>query len=67
MPDRVLDQFKNIISIEKLDDTKILIDTDDKMPSNITLKNAVILMACVMKDDGKFYPQIFSEKTLLVK
>ena len=24
-------------------------------------------MACVMKDDGKFKPQIFSEKTLFAK
>ena len=54
--DKVLDKTEEIIDIEKFDDTKILIDTDDKLPDNITLQNAVILMTCVIKDDGKFYP-----------
>ena len=27
-----------IVGIEKFDDTKILIETDDKLPDNITLK-----------------------------
>ena len=43
---KVLDKIKEIIGIEKFDDTKILIDTDDKLPYYITLKN---------NDDGKFY------------
>ena len=38
---KVLDKIK-IINIEKLDGTKILIDTDDELPDDITLKNAVI-------------------------
>ena len=42
--DKVLDETKDIIGIEKFDDTKILIDTDDELPDNINLKNAVILM-----------------------
>ena len=29
------------------------------------LKN-VVLTACIITDDGKFYPQIFLEKLLLV-
>ena len=41
-----------------------MIDTDDKLPHDITLKN-VILMTCVIKDDSKFYPQIFLEEALL--
>ena len=53
--------------LDKTDATKILVDTDDKLPDDITLKNAVILMTCVIKDDGKFYPQIFLEEALLVK
>ena len=53
--DKVLDKTEEIIDIEKFDDTKILIDTDDKLPDNITLQNAVILMTCVIKDDDKFY------------
>ena len=53
MLDKVLDKIKEIIGIEKFDDTKILID---KLPNKITLKNVVILIACVIKDDSKLYP-----------
>ena len=63
MLDKVLGKFKETISIVKFDDTKILIDTDDKLPDYVTLKN-VILITCIMKDNGKFYPQLFSEKAL---
>ena len=48
---KVLDKLKEILEIKKLDDTKILIDTDDKLPDDITIKNLVILMKCVTKDD----------------
>ena len=51
--------------IEKFDDTKILIDIDDKLPDNITLRYFIILKACVTKDDASFYPQIIIEKALL--
>ena len=54
---KVLDKIKNI-DIEKLDDTKIMIDTDYKIPDDITLNNAVILMTCIIKDGDKFYPQL---------
>ena len=37
-----------------LDKIKILIDADDKLP-DITLKNVVILMTCVIKDGNKFH------------
>ena len=57
--DKPLDKIKETIGIEKFDDTKILIDTDDKLPDGITLKNIVILMTCVIKNNGKFYPEIF--------
>ena len=63
--DKVLDKIKEIIGIEKFDHTKILIDTDDKMPSDITLKNMVKLMTCVTKYYRKFYPQLFLEEVLL--
>ena len=43
------DQIKKIIGIEKLDDTKILIDMDDKLPDDITLKNVVMLMTRAKK------------------
>ena len=54
-PDKVLDKSKRI-GIEKLDSTKISIDTDDKLPDDITLKNAMILMICIIKDSDKLYP-----------
>ena len=50
--------MEKIIGIEKFDDTKILIDIDDKLPDDITLKNVVVLMTCVIKEGNKFYPQI---------
>ena len=46
MLDELLDKIKEIICIEKLDNIKILIDRDDKLPDHITLKNVVILMTC---------------------
>ena len=62
-------QTKEITSIEKFDGSKTqiinLIDTDNKLPENITQKNYVILMACAIKDDGKSYLQLFLEEALL--
>lgn len=55
----VLQKIKKMKGIDVNDDTKILIGTDDKLPDNITFKNALILMMGVTKDNGKFYPQIF--------
>ena len=49
MVDKVLDKVKEIIDIEKSDDTKILINTDHKLSNDITLKKVVILMTCVIK------------------
>ena len=56
---------KKIKSIEKFYDTKILIDTDDKLPNDITLENVVILDTYIIKDGVKFYLQIFLVETLL--
>ena len=64
MLDKVLDKIKKIINIINFNNTKILIDTDDKLQGYIALKNVVILITCIIKDDDKFYPQIFLEKTL---
>ena len=52
---KVLHKIKEIIVIEKFDDSTILVDTDDKLLDYITLKNAVILMRCVKKDNNKFH------------
>ena len=64
---KVLDKIKEKIGIVKFDGTKILIETDDKLSDYITLKIVVLLMTCVIKDDGKFSPRIFLEEALLVK
>ena len=66
MLDKVLDKTKEILGIEKFDETKILIDKNDKLPDDITSKNVVILKTCLLKD-GKFYPEIFLEEALFVK
>ena len=59
-----LDKIKNIIGIEKFDDANILMDIDDKFLDDITLKNAVISMTCVIEGNGKFYLKIFLEEAL---
>ena len=67
MLDKVSGKIKEIIGTEEFHNTKILIDTDDKLPDDITLKNVVILMTCVVKDDDKFYPQLLLEEILFLK
>ena len=56
--DKVLDKVKRI-GIKELGDTRILIDKDDKFSYDINLKNAVILMRCVIEGVDNFYPQLF--------
>ena len=36
-------------------------ETDDELRDDINLRNVLILMTCVTKDDDKFYPQILLE------
>ena len=60
---KVLDKIKKI-AIEKLDDIRILIDTGDKFLDNITLKNVVVLMTCVIKESDNFYRKLFLEEVL---
>ena len=38
--DKVLDKIKNI-GIDKLDEIRILIDADEKIPHNMTLKSSL--------------------------
>ena len=47
---KTLGKIKKIISIKKFNETKILIDTDDKLVVDIAFKN-VILVTSVVKDD----------------
>ena len=65
MLDKVLGKIKEMVGIEKFDDTKITSDTDDKLRDDISLKNAVTLMMCIIKDSSKFYPKLFLEEALL--
>ena len=61
MLNKALEKIKETISFEKFDDAKIFINTDNKLPHYITLKNIVILMICVIKDDGKFIHKYFQK------
>ena len=61
--DKVLDNIKRT-GIEKLDDIRTLIDTDDKWTDDIILKNAVILMTCVIKDGHKVYSKLYLKESL---
>ena len=47
---KVLDKIKEILDV-------------DKLPDDTTLKDVVISFTCVIKNDDKFYPQIFLEET----
>ena len=62
--DGVLEKIKGIIGIEIFDGVKILLDTDDKLFGNSILKNVMILVSCVIKDNSKFYSQVFLEEAL---
>ena len=42
-------------------------DTDNKLPDYIILKNAMILIICIIKYDGKFYTKTFLEEVLYDK
>ena len=67
MLNKILGKIKDLISTEKSVDTKILIDTFNKLPDDITLKKVVVLMTCVINDGNKFYEQLFLEHALYVK
>ena len=49
MFDKVLDKIEMVIGIQKFDDAKILINTDDKLFEGVTLKNIVVLNSFVKK------------------
>ena len=64
--DKTLDKIKRI-RIEKRDNIKAFIDTDDKLIANVTSKTAVKIMTCVVKYCNKYYPQLFLEEALYDK
>ena len=66
--DNVLDKIKEIIRIEKFDDTGIFTATNDKLLDDVTFKNVVVLAKYVIKDDDKFYSQIlFLDEAVFIK
>ena len=62
--DEALGRITKIINIEEFDNTENLINADDIMADVVPLKNVVVLMTCVTKDDVKFYRQLFLEEAL---
>ena len=62
MSSKELGKIKMIIDIGKFGDTKILIDTGDKLADEVTLTNIVVLISCVKKDDGNFIHKYFRMK-----
>ena len=55
--DKVLDKIKRI-GLKKRNNIRILIDTDDKLPDDVTL------MTCVIKNNDKFYLELSLEEVL---
>ena len=49
-------KIEETISIQKIDNTKFSVDTDNQISDDTTV---AILVTCVVKNIGKFYPQIF--------
>ena len=60
----MLEKVKEIIGIEQFGDTKISIHTNNKLLDDISFKNVVILMTCIIKVYSKFYLQMFLEEAL---
>ena len=48
------------------DDSDITVETDDKLPDDITLKNVVMLITCLIKDRDNFFSQLFLEGNNMV-
>ena len=42
----------------------MLSDTDDDLLGDIDLKEVVLLITCILKEDGKYYSQIFFENII---
>ena len=66
MLDKVSNTIKEITAIGKFEDTKMLVVIADKLPDDISFKKYVILMTCVIKDHGKFHPQLFLKEELFL-
>ena len=58
MLNKLLDKVKEIIGIEQFDNTNILINTDDKLSDDITLKKVVILMTSYVINNMTCYKRL---------
>ena len=63
--DWVLYKTEMIIDINKFNNSKILINSNNNLVNEVVLKNNVILISWFVRDRDKFYPQLFLEKTLI--
>ena len=52
---KVVDNVKETKGIGKFDETKTLIETDDKLPGDITLNIVVVLIQRVIKTSDQIY------------
>ena len=52
-------KIKEIIGIEKIADSIMLVERDDKLPDDIILKNVVISITCIIKDGDACDLQLF--------
>ena len=59
MVEKVLYKIKEVLDIEKFNGSIILINRNDRLSKDITLKRVAILMTCVIRNGNKFCPQIF--------
>ena len=59
------DKIIKIVDINKFDDTKFFINTDDKLPDDISFKKCCDINYIFYIEDGdKFYPQLFAKEPL---
>ena len=65
MLDGVLDKIKMIKVIQKLDDNKKFINSDNKLAEAVALKSVVIVTLHVILNHDKLYPQLFLEELLV--
>ena len=56
----LLNRVKETTVIEEFDKTKVY--ADEKLSHNITSRNVLILITCGIKDDSRYYLQLFSEE-----
>ena len=59
MLDKLQDKIKETVCIKIFDDAKILIEIDDKLPDELTLKSDMILIMSFFKDfDSQLFKKI---------